>query len=452
MGDERTVPKTQFAKLGNDRIAYQIVGDGPVDLLWVAGIGDPLDARWEYGPWASLLWRLASFSRLIMMDRRGMGASDPVPLEALPSWEEFVDDALAVLDAAQSDQTVLLASNDASATATLFAATRPERTRSLILFNPTINSLTWTADSSRLGPDDLEALRVSLEENWGTEEGAAMAVPEQSGDPVAMRFHAKNMRLSCSPKQAGAYIRQNAAVDIRDVLSSIAVPTLLLHRQEALFYSPIETSRHLADQIPDARLVMVPGNGLNIYAKPHSQILDEIEAFVTGISPAAATNRTLATILFTDIVGSTEHASALGDRRWRALLESHDAVARTVIDQHSGRLVRSTRSTGDGVLATFDGPGRAIRCAFALREALRPLNVKIRAGLHTGEVELREDDIGGIAVHVAARVLEQAEADELLTSSAVPLLVAGSGIEFEDRGEHELKGISGTVRLFAVQD
>jgi class 3 adenylate cyclase len=271
-------------------------------------------------------------------------------------------------------------------------------------------------------------------------------------DPVAIRYHAKNMRMSCSPRQAGVYMRQNAAIDVRDVLPSVTVPTLLLHRQDAPRYSPIESSRNLAERIPGARLVMVPGNGLLIYVKPYSQILDEIEAFVTGISPAAGTNRALATILFTDIVGSTEQASVLGDRRWKALLESHDAVASTVIEQHGGRLVRSTRSTGDGVLATFDGPGRAIRCAFALRDALRPLNVKIRAGLHTGEVELRGDDIGGIALHVAARVLEQAGADELLTSSAVPLLVAGSGIEFEDRGEHELKGISGTVRLFAVED
>jgi class 3 adenylate cyclase/pimeloyl-ACP methyl ester carboxylesterase len=448
------IPPTEFAKLGNDRIAYQVVGDGPVDLLWVPGIGDALDGRWEYGPQASLLWRLASFSRLIMMDRRGMGASDPVPLDALPSWEEFVDDALAVLDAAGSQRTVLLGCSDAGATAMLFAATRPERARSLILFNPTANIPSVT-DNPKLLPipaEEIGALFDSFEAHWGTEEGAALAVPDEADDPVLIRFHAKNMRMSCSPRQAGAYLRQNAAVDIRHVLPSIAVPTLLIHRQEAPTFVPIETSRSLADQIPEARLVTVPGKGLNIYAKPYGQILDHIEAFVTGISPAANTDRALATILFTDIVGSTEQASGLGDRRWRALLESHDAVARTVIDQHGGRLVRSSRSTGDGVLATFDGPGRAIRCAFALREALRPLNVKIRAGLHTGEVELRGDDIGGIAVHVASRVLEQAEANELLTSSAVPLLVAGSGIEFEDRGEHELKGISGTVRLFAVED
>jgi class 3 adenylate cyclase len=300
--------------------------------------------------------------------------------------------------------------------------------------------------------EEWESIVAAFEANWGTEEGAVLANPDQSDDPVLIRFQAKNMRMTCSPKQAGAYLRQNQAVDIRHVIPSIALPTLVMHRQDTPPYTQIETSRSLAAQIPGARFVAVPGRGLYIFQKPFTQILGHIEAFVTGVSPEASTDRGLATILFTDIVGSTEQASVLGDRRWRALLESHDAVAKTVIDQHGGRLVRSTRSTGDGILATFDGPGRAIRCAFALREALRPLNIKIRAGLHTGEVELRGDDIGGIAVHVAARVLEQAGDDELLTSSAVPLLVAGSGIEFEDRGEHELKGLSGTVRLFAVED
>jgi class 3 adenylate cyclase len=276
-----------------------------------------------------------------------------------------------------------------------------------------------------------------------------MGVPDQSDDPVLIRFHAKNMRMSCSPRQAGAYLRQNLAVDIRHVIPSIAVPTLVMHRQDAPSYTQIETSQSLAGQIPGARFVAVPGKGLNIYVKPATQILDHIEEFVSGTAPSSDTNRALATILFTDIVGSTEQASVRGDRRWAVLMESHDAVASTVIDQHGGRLVRHT---GDGILGTFDGPGRAIRCALALRDALTPLNIKIRAGLHTGEVELRGDDIGGIAVHVAARVLEQAGANELLTSSAVPLLVAGSGIEFEDRGEHQLKGISGTLRLFAVED
>ena len=440
------IPPTRFAKLGDDRIAYQIVGDGPVDLLWVAGIGDALDARWEYGPYANLLWRLASFSRLIMMDRRGMGASDPVPLEALPSWEEFVDDALAVLDAAGSDRTVLLGCNDATPTALLFAATRPERTRSLILFNTTFEVV--SADEAPMPEDEWESLIAAFEENWGTEEGAVLANPDQSDDPVLIRFQAKNMRMTCSPKQAGAYLRQNQAVDIRHVIPSITVPTLVMHRQDTPPYTYIETSQSLAAQIPGARFVAVPGKGLYIFEKPYAQILDHIEAFVTGISPTADINRALATILFTDIVGSTEQASALGDRRWRGLLESHDALASSIVNQHGGRLVRHT---GDGVLATFDGPGRAIRCAAAFRDALAALGITIRAGLHAGEVEQRGEDIGGIAVHLAARVLEQAGPNEVLTSSAVPLLVAGSRIEFEDRGEYELKGIPGSWRLFAVE-
>ena len=439
------IPPTRFAKLGKHRIAYQVVGDGPVDLLWVPGIGDALDARWEYGPYTSFLWRLASFSRLIMMDRRGMGASDPVPLESLPSWEEFVNDAMAVLDAASSDRTVLLGINDAAATAMLFAVTRPERTRSLILFNaPPI----LISENAAMPEEGWDSLLSSFEENWGTEEGAALAMPEQSDDPVAIRFHAKNMRMSCSPSEAGVYLRQNLAVDIRHVIPSIAVPTLLMHRQDAPSYTQIEASQSLANQITDARLVLVPGNGLKPYLKPSSQILDHVEAFVTGISPTADINRALATILFTDIVGSTEQASALGDRRWRGLLESHDALANSIVDQHGGRLIRHT---GDGVLATFDGPGRAIRCASAFRDALAALGITIRAGLHSGEVEKRGQDIGGIAVNLAARVLEQAGPNELLTSSAVPLLVAGSMIEFEDRGERELKGIPGNWRLYAVE-
>jgi class 3 adenylate cyclase/pimeloyl-ACP methyl ester carboxylesterase len=438
------VPPTKFAKLGDDRIAYQVVGDGPLDLLWAPGVGDALDARWDYAPCASFLWRLASFSRLIMLDRRGMGASDPLPLEALPSWEEFADDALAVLDAVGSERTVLLGNNDAGPTAILFAATRPERTRSLILFQPIAAG---QPGAPIMTEGEQEALLGFLSENWGTEEGAAAGVPDLADDPVLVRFQAKNMRMSCSPRQAAAYLRQSMSMDLSHVLSSVRVPTLLLHRQEPPFI-PIDHSRYLAARIPGAEVVVVPGKGLNMYTKPYAQILDQIEAFVTGTSPTSDSDRALATILFTDIVSSTDKAASLGDRRWRGLLESHDAIANSIVEQHGGRLVKLT---GDGMLATFDGPGRAIRCASAFREALAPLGISIRAGLHTGEVELRGDDIGGIAVHLAARVLEQAGPGELLTSSAVPLLVAGSGLEFEDRGEQDLKGVPGTWKLYAVE-
>ena len=442
------IPKTQFAKLGRDRIAYQVLGDGPVDLMWAPGIGDALDIRWEYPPYASLLRRLASFSRLIMLDRRGMGASDPVPLEALPSWEEWADDALAVLDAVGSERAALLGANDAGPTAMMFAATRPERTHSLVLFNAGATAPIYDDARSGLTHEELEALQAFMEEHWGTEENAVLGAPDLADDPVYLRWVTKNMRMSCSPREAGAHMRLMQSLDVRHVLPLIRVPTLVLHRQDAP-YVTVDEGRFVAEHIPGARFVVVPGPGIMLYLKPNAQVLDYIEEFVTGVDPTADTNRVLATILFTDIVGSTEQASTLGDRRWRALLESHDAVARTIIDEHGGRLVKLT---GDGVLATFDGPGRAIRCAYTIRDALAPLNIRIRGGLHAGEVELRTDDIGGIAVHVAARVLEQAGPNELLTSSAVPLLVAGSGIEFEDRGDYELKGISGTLRLFAVQD
>jgi class 3 adenylate cyclase/pimeloyl-ACP methyl ester carboxylesterase len=436
------MPPTKFAKLVDDRIAYQVVGDGPLDLLWVPGIGEALDIRWEYGPLVSFMWRLASFSRLIMLDRRGMGASDPVPLDALPSWEEFADDAVAVLDAVGSEREVLLGACDAGPTAILFAATRPERTHSLILFNS-------TGAPTNMSEEEWGEITAFLAENWGTEEGAAAGVPESADDPVLVRFHAKNMRVSCSPRQAAAYIRQSVSMDVSHILSSVRVPTLVIHRQEPSAYVTTEDNRYLAAHIPGADLVVVPGKGLNIYTKPYAQILDHIESFVTGASLASETDRALATILFTDIIGSTDKAASLGDRRWRGLLGSHDAIANSIVEQHGGRLVKLT---GDGVLATFDGPGRAIRCTSAFREALAPLGLRIRAGLHTGEVELRGDDIGGIAVHIAARVLEQAGPGELLTSSAIPLLVAGSGLEFGDRSEHELKGVPGTHRLYAVED
>jgi class 3 adenylate cyclase len=235
-------------------------------------------------------------------------------------------------------------------------------------------------------------------------------------------------------------------MDVRMVLPSIRVPTLVMHRAD--FLLPVEQGRYLADHIPGAKFVTVPGMDSTIYTAPTEEILAGIEEFLTGARPVADPDRVLAAVLFTDIVGSTPYAASLGDRRWKDLLRSHHTVARSVVEQHRGRLVKTT---GDGVLATFDGPGRAIGCALALRDALRALGIEIRAGLHTGEVELMDDDIGGVGVHVAARVLDQAGPGELLTSAAVPLLVAGSGTDFEDRGEHELKGVPGTWRLFAVR-
>ena len=439
-------PKTRYVRLGSARIAYQVLGEGPLDLVLVPGTGDCIDLAWEWPPYASFLRRLATFSRLIMFDKRGIGASDPPSREAAPSWEEWADDARAVMDAVDSERASILGQADGGPTAMLFAATLPERSEALVLANTSARFLTDVDYPWGLSEADLDAAVAFIEENWGTEEFVAFGSPDSAGDPAFVRWQAKAQRMAYSAAAAGPYLRWRQLTDVREVLPSIRVPTLVIHRRD-MSWITLDQGRYLADHITGARMVVVPGADTNIFNEPSSEIVDAIEDFLSRAHPSAEPDRALAAVLFTDIVGSTQQASALGDRQWRALLESHDAVARALVGQHRGRLVKMT---GDGVLATFDGPGRAIRCAFALRDALEPLGITIRAGLHAGEVEFREDDIAGIGVHIAARVLDQACGGELLASAAVPLLVAGSGIEFEDRGDHELKGV-GALRLYAVE-
>jgi class 3 adenylate cyclase len=441
------VPETRYAKVGRDHIAYQVLGEGALDLIYVPSLGDCIDMRWEWPPYASFLRRLASFSRLIMFDRRGMGASDPVPLDALPSWEEWADDLRAVMDAVDSERAAVFGNNESTAAALLFAATRPERTQALVLFNGSARVTSEADYTGARSTTDLDELTRLVEEAWGTDAVVQVGSLRRAEDPVFTRWLSKMTRMACSPREAAAYIRATQLMDVRSVLPSIRVPTLVLHRKENPRV-PVDVGRYLADHLPDARFVVVPGSDVHPFVKPTAQILDEVEAFLTGAPLSAETDRALAAVLFTDIVGSTERAVELGDKRWRSLLEGHDAVARTIIEEHRGRLVKLT---GDGALATFDGPGRAIRCVVAMRDALDTLGIKIRAGLHTGEIEVRGEDIGGIGVHVAARVMDHAGPGEILTSPPVPLLVAGSGIEFDDRGEHELKGVPGTWKLFAVQ-
>lgn len=442
------IPETSYAKLGEDRIAYQVLGEGPPDIVFMSALGACIEMYWEWPPFAAFLRRLASFGRLIVFDRRGMGASDPVALEALPSWEDWADDARAVLDAVGSDRAVILGTVEGGPTALLFAATHPERTQALVLANTTARFSTDVDYPWGLAEADVDNAVALLEDVWGTEAFTSFGFPELANDPAFVHWNGRMARMACSPRAASVYLRAVQRIDVRTVLPSIQVPTLVLHRKDASWIT-VDQGRYLAEHIPGARFVVLPGTELSPgFSKRPGPILDHIEEFVTGAAPVAATDRVLAAVLFTDIVGSTERAAALGDRRWRGLLESHDAVARTVIDQHHGRLVKTT---GDGVLATFDGPGRAIRCGIALRDTLDPLGITIRAGLHTGEVELLRDDIGGIGVHVAARVLDHAGPGELLVSGAVPPLVVGSRIEFEDRGEYELKGVPGTWHLFAVE-
>jgi class 3 adenylate cyclase len=283
---------------------------------------------------------------------------------------------------------------------------------------------------------------------WGTEEVARLTTPEAARDPAFASWLAKTQRLASSPQQVVAYLSWLEATDISPALSSLSVPTLVLHREDVQWI-PIDAARQGAQSVRGARFVAVPGADMTPFTEPYGQILAEIEEFLTGLPAKGEPERTLATVVFSDIVGSTARAVELGDRRWRNLLATHDALSTTIVEQHRGRVIKQT---GDGFLATFDGPGKAIRCSFALRDALRPIGIQLRIGIHTGEIELRGDDIGGIGVHIAARVREHAHPGQLLTSAAVPLLVAGSGIDFEDQGEHELKGIPGVWRLFSLAD
>jgi class 3 adenylate cyclase len=446
------VSETRFALLGEDRIAYQVFGHDPPDLLWMASSADSIDARWEYPAYASFLRRLGSFSRVVLFDRRGTGASDPVALEALPTWEEWADDALSVLDAVGSERAAILGPADGGPAALLFAAAHPDRVSALILASTWARLALDVDYPCGVDPATLDAMCDWIHSKWGTEEFMDLRpYGAEGGDPEFRRWEAKSQRMSCSPRESVTYIREMQRLDVRHLLSTIRVPTLVIHQRDAVL---IDLSRFLAENIRDARFVSVDGDSLFYYLgsnhlEPHAEVIAALEEFLSGGALAIDADRALTALLFTDIVGSTRQAALLGDRRWRELLNTHDAVNRTVIDRHRGRIVKMT---GDGVLATFDGPGKALRCAYALREALAPLGIQIRAGLHAGEVELRGDDIGGIGVHVAARVLDHAEPDEIVTSAAVPLLVAGSGIEFGDRGDHELKGVPGTWKLFAVKD
>jgi class 3 adenylate cyclase len=439
------VPETRFTRVGDDRIAYQVLGEGPIDLVYLPSSQECIDLIWDYPPYARLLRRLASFSRLITFDRRGAGASDAAA-DGLAAWESWADDAGAVLDTVGSERAALLGQSDGGPTAVLFAATRPERTRALILFNSSARFLRDDDYPFGLDQGDADATQQFLIDAWGTTAMANLTT-QLSGDPAYVRHLTKSQRLTQRPRDAAAYFHWVQQTDVREVLPSVRAPTMILHRKGAPWVT-LDQGRYLAEHIQDARFVPLEGAQSIICEEPNDDALEYIEGFVSGLGGTTESDRALAAILYTDIVSSTERVSAMGDREWRNLLDTHDAVARTIVEQHRGKIVKTT---GDGILATFDGPGRAIHCALALRGALQPLGLEIRAGLHTGEVEMRGTDIAGIAAHIAARVLEATPPGDLLVSAAVPMLVAGSGFEFENRGEHELKGVPGTWQLFAVE-
>ncbi|HEV2896136.1 MAG TPA: adenylate/guanylate cyclase domain-containing protein, partial [Actinomycetota bacterium] len=387
-------------------------------------------------------------SRLIHFDRRGTGASDPLPGNVPPPWEAYADEVAAVMDAAGSRQAALMATTaEAGPMALFFAATRPERTRALILGNA---SARYVADDDYpigLPPERVEALIARVEESWGTGDRVADGIPSRAGDERFRRWMARMQRSIASPRTVRVFLRALFEVDVRPLLPLVQAPTLVLHRRDFPLL-PIEHGRYLAEHIPNARLVELPGSDGPLAWETPELTLGPIEEFLTGVRASAPASRVLATVLFTDIVGSTERAAELGDRRWRELLQVHDDLGTRLVEQSGGRVVKST---GDGLLATFDGPGRAIAGAVALRDVLGDIDVQIRAGLHAGEVELRDDgDVGGIAVHIAARIMAEAGPGEVVVSRTVRDLVAGSDRPLEDRGSHRLKGVDGDWQLFAV--
>ena len=442
-------PTTKFAKIGNDRVGYQVLGDGPIDLVFLTGMSSHLDLRWEEPLNEYFLHRLASFSRLILFDRRGTGVSDAVPFDHLPTWEEWADDLRVVFDAVGSERAAIMAWLDGGPMAMLFAATYPERTAALVLVHTAAKYVRAEDYPHGWAPEVAEQLLHMVEELWGTEGFVSIAAPSRSNDEGFRQRYGRYLRAAARPREAAAQLRNLLSADVRHVLPLIHCPTLVLNRAGYRLVTR-EHARYLAEHIPDARLVELPGTDGVLVTEHASEILDRIEEFLSGIPGGSVPDRVLATVLFTDIVSSTDRAASMGDRRWKAVLEAHDEIIRDHVGRFQGRFIEST---GDGVLATFDRPGRAIRAAGAIQESIRALGIDIRAGLHAGEIELREGGhrVGGIAVHIAARVTAMAAPGEILVSSTVKDLVAGSGVQFGDRGVRDLKGVPGEWRLFAIE-
>ena len=430
-------PETQYAKKGDAHIAYQVIGDGQLDLLLVSTWVSHVEARWDFPGFAYFLRRLSSFSRLISFDKSGIGLSDPIPSRSPPPLEDWMDDVRAVMDAVGTERTAIISANDGALMAALFAATHPERTSALVLVNGTARLAAAPDYEIGVPPDVQERLFSVVEETWGRGDLMAAINPSLADDPEQAQAWGRFFRHAASPTTAAAVIRMLFELDVRDVLPTISVPTLVVNRADSQIIT-VDQGRYVADHIDGARFVAVPGADYGLAIGDVDVIIDEVEEFLTGARHAYATDRVLATVLFTDIVDSTGQAIALGDARWRELLEAHDQVARTEVARFGGEI---PEFAGDGMLATFEGPARAVRCAFALRDRVHALGLHIRAGLHAGEVERRGAQVAGIGVHIAARILALAGPDDVLVSRTVRDLVAGSGLTFVDRGTHALKGV-----------
>lgn len=439
-------PVTQYARAGDLHIAYQVVGEGAFDLLWVPGWVSNVEAGWEDPDLAAFLDRLASFSRLILFDKRGTGLSDPVPLNALPALEERMEDVHAVLNAVGSERAALFGYSEGGNLSVTFAASHPERTRAVVLFGA-FAKRRWSADYPWAPTDEERRSEIDLvQENWGGEMDLRTLAPSRAHEPAMRARISRYLRRSASPGAAAALLRMNTEIDIRAALPSITVPTLVIHRSGDL-EAKVEEGRWIADRIPDARYVELPGSDHLPWIGNSELVLDEVQGFLTGVRAAVTTDRVLATVLFTDIVGSTDRLSELGDRGWLVTLEEHRAAVRRQLDRWRGVEVDTA---GDGFFATFDGPARAVRCALAVCEIAAAQGLQVRAGVHTGEIERRGNTAAGIAIHVAARVMAAAGPGEVVVSSTVKDLTAGSGIRLDDFGVHDLKGVPGPWQLYQV--
>jgi class 3 adenylate cyclase len=441
------IPETQYARRGGLHLAYQVLGEGPPDILLLDQWFSHLDAQWDVAPLAEFRARLASFGRLIMYDKRGSGLSDPLATNQLPTIEEWMEDIPIVLDAVGSESAAVITNLGGGIMATTYAAVHPERVASLILVD--CFARFTAAPDFPIGTSDewIDRTADGAETRMGRGQMLELFAPSLAADDGLRRAWSRYERLATSPGMAIAALRLVYSSDVRNVLPAIRVPTLVIHHAGTTAIGPAH-GRYLAEHIPSARYVELPGIDNFIWAGDQDATLDEIQDFVTGVRPAPTPRRALATVLFTDIVDSTRKAADLGDRKWRRLLDEHYIVTRRQLDRFDGHQVKTV---GDGILATFEGPARAVRCAAAIRDGVRELGLGLRAGLHTGEIELDGDDIAGLAVHIGARISSLARAGEILVSSTVKDLVVGSGLEFDDRGTQELKGVPGEWRVFALQ-
>lgn len=440
-------PRTQYVRGPEGHVAYQVLGGGPRDIVFVPDHPNNIEIMWEEPALARFLERLATMGRLICFDKRGTGISDPVPLGAIPTIERWMDDITTVIDAVGCQRVVVFGHGDGGPIAMLFAATYPERTAGLVL-GDTFARMRHAADYPEgLSEADAENKAARLYEFWGSDEPRVRPRARYYTDPSFTAWRARFERLALSPGALQIMYRVcDLDVDVRSILGSIRTPTLVFHRRDSEWI-PLAFGRYLAEHIAEAKFVEIDGSEHFYYQGDVDRILSAVNEFVTGKHETLEDDRVLATVLFTDIVGSTEKASTLGDRAWRDLLARHHAVVRRQIAHFRGREIATA---GDGFLVLFDGPARGVRCGLAVRDSVRPLGLEVRAGLHTGECERMGENVGGIAVHIGARIAAQAHPGEVLVSSTVKDLVVGSGLSFEDRGSRVLKGVDGEWRLFAA--